>query len=219
MVSGKNLFYFLFVFFSLLLLPSVLLASADSRGGSNYFWYQVDNCTSMGRDPYGVISNYSASQSKSIIDQQLDMLFAAGQRRLRVGIFHQRGLETGTVMDSTGGNISTQNRQKLTDFLAAIKSKGFHAITFSFHPINFNNPKTWDQWYETRFQENWNLIYNIRPIVANAGIQYRIDLMNEGVPRPDQDIVKQYARKMWLNYTYVFGKNDTVGFSFNGNPS
>ena len=48
---------------------------------------------------------------------------------------------------------------------------------------------------------------------AGAGIQYRIDLVNEGTPTSGQMVLRQYAQRLWADYTFVFGKSDTLGFS------
>ncbi|WP_158681161.1 hypothetical protein, partial [Streptomyces viridochromogenes] len=72
---------------------------AELRGGSNYFTYRVDgDCT---REPYGVVNSYD--QAPELIRDQLAQMTRAGQRRLRIPVFHHRGADSGTVMDSTGG--------------------------------------------------------------------------------------------------------------------
>jgi hypothetical protein len=176
-------------------------------GGSNYGWYHLDGC---GREPYGVINAFHLAPDT--IRAQLAAM-RAGQDRLRVLIYHRRGPDTGTVMDSTGGNLSAQNRQNLTDLLAAIRAAGFGEIQVSFMTIGPNAAYTWPSWNEDMYQENWNLIYHLHPIIAAAGIQYRIDLCNEAIPASNQPILLRYTQRLWSDYTYVFGKNDTCGFS------
>src|ERR1700693_5473049 len=75
---------------------------SQARGGSNYLWYQLSGCN---KEPFGAIYNYSGI-TESIINGQLQTMYNNGQRRLRIPIFHARGLETGTIMDSTGGHLS-----------------------------------------------------------------------------------------------------------------
>jgi hypothetical protein len=139
-------------------------------------------------------------------------MFAAGQRRLRIGIFHARGVDSGTVMDSTGGDLSAQNRRNLADLLAAIRAAGFEQVEVAFHP---EGPaiSEWRDWDESRFQENWHLIRNLRPVIRAAGLPYRIDLSNETIPSSSQPLVLRYSRRLWAAYTRAFGRQDTVGFS------
>jgi hypothetical protein len=195
-----------------------------SPGGSNYAWYNLDapfqpapqtgqNC----REPYGIIANYHQPGVRSTVQSQLSQMRANGQERLRIPIYHGRGLNTGTVMDSTGGNLSATHRQNLQNFLADIKTAGFAEIMVGFFPTSaFNDPIQWSAWREDGFQENWNLIFTLRPLIVNAGILYRIDLMNEGAPTSGQTRLQEYVRRLWGNYNYVFGKADTVGVSIIG---
>ena len=186
---------------------------AQAPGGSNYGWYRLDGCN---REPYGVVNSFH--NAPDVIRGQLAAMRAAGQARLRVPIFHRRGPDTGTVMNSTGGNLTAANRQNLTDLLRAIADAGFVEIQVSFHTIGGNGADTWQAWNEDLFQENWNLIYNLRPIIAGAGIPYRIDLCNEAVPEASQPVLLDYTQRLWNNYTSNFGKNDTCGFSTIGVP-
>jgi len=186
---------------------------AQAPGGSNYGWYRLDGCN---REPYGVVNSFH--NAPDVIRGQLAAMRAAGQARLRVPIYHRHGPETGTVMDSTGGDLSASNRQNLTDLLRAIADAGFVEIQVSFMTIGDNAPWTWQAWNEDIFQENWNLIYNLHPIIAGAGIPYRIDLCNEAMPPSGMPILLAYTQRLWINYTSVFGKNDTCGFSTVGIP-
>ncbi len=198
-------------------------AYAIGRGGSNYGWYDLNGCD---REPYGVLKNYHTK--KAIIDQQLADMRAAGQARLRIPIYHMRGGHwNGTILNSSGGDLSSQMRTNLTNLLAAIKQAGFSEIEVGFFPQGDNYPpgwnrnSSWTSWHESYFQENWNLIYRLQPIIANAGILYRIDLMNEGsAPSsylgpniPYHPTWSEYARKLWINYNLRFSKSTTLGFS------
>lgn len=215
-----------------LLLFSLLLVFARSGhafttrspGGSTYAWYDLDapyqpapttgqNC----RERYGILANYNASGVRQIVQRQLAEMRASGQDRMRIPIFHGHNISTGTVVNSAGGNLGSTHRQNLSNFLADVRSASFREIMVSFHPVgNYNTPTSWSSWNEQAFQENWNLIYNLRPIIARSGIHYRIDLMNEGAPTTGQTQQREYVRRLWGNYNYVFGKSDTLGFSIIG---
>ena len=180
-----------------------------SAGGSNYVSYHLAN--GCDREPYGVIDSFD--KGRDTITGQLADMRAAGQHRLRVPIFHQHGPDSGTVMDSTGGDLSEGDRQQLTEFLAAVKAAGFDEIEVGFFPLGRTGPYDWTSWHEDAFHENWRLIANLRPLIADAGIPYKIDLLNEGMPTPDQDVLREYTTRLWAAYTGRFGKADTVGFS------
>jgi len=184
--------------------------TAASRGGSNYDFYNLAACN---RDPYGTIKSFN--KDPAAIKTQLATMIKNGQSRLRIGIFHLNASDglSGTLMNSTGGNLSQQNRQNLTNLLAAVKQAGFSEIEIAYHPQGGNNPATWSSWNESVYQENWNLIYNLRPLLIASGIQYRVDLMNEATPAVNQPVLAQYAKRLWSDYTYTFGRNDTFGFS------
>jgi hypothetical protein len=189
-------------------------------GGSNFSWYQVDQpqrgtCI---REPYGVIPSFGRADARATIESELAAMIASGQRKLRIGIFHGHGFDTGTVMDSTGGDLSAENRRNLGDLLAAVKAAGFTQVEIAFHP---EGPavREWTDWRQDLFDENWKLIRNLRPLIRAAGLPYLIDLSNEAIPTLRQPLVLRYARNLWTNYTRAFGRDDTVGFSVIGDPA
>jgi len=147
-------------------------------GGSNYGWYTLG--PSCNREPYGVVYNYDTATST--IDAQLQEMFNNGQRRLRIPIFHGRGLNTGTIMDSTGGTLAPRFQTNLANLLAAVKAAGFVEIEVSFHPQGGNDPTQWNTFSDDFYQENRSVIENLQPIIAAAGISYHLDLLNEGIP-------------------------------------
>jgi hypothetical protein len=181
-------------------------------GGSDYGWYQLDSpCI---REPYGVVYNYDTATAT--IDAQLQQMYANGQRRLRIPIYFGRGIDSGTVMDSTGGNLSSRFRANLTHLLAAIKATGFEEIEVSFNPQSDNLPIQWTTFSSDYFQENWTLIQNLRPLIAAAGIPYHLDLLNEGIPplaSGGYAPLLRYDQMLWNDYVTAYGSSDTLGFS------
>jgi hypothetical protein len=178
-------------------------------GGSNYGWYYL--APPCNREPYGVVYNYNTASAT--IDSQLQQMYSNGQRRLRIPIFFARGVNTGTVMDSTGGTLAPQFLTNLGNLLAAVKAAGFVEIEVSFHPQSGNDPTQWTTFSDDYFQENWSLIQNLRPIIAGAGIPYHLDLLNEGVPPVGYAALLQYDQMLWNDYVAEFGSGDTLGFS------
>jgi hypothetical protein len=193
--------------------------AGPAPGGSNYDWYRVGSsgAGSCDREPYGVVPNFGEPAAREQITGELRQMAAAGQRRLRIGIFHGHGLDTGTIMDSSGGDLSQQNRRNLAGLLAAIKAAGFEQVEVAFHP---EGPaiRDWRAWDQARYWENWQLIRHLRPIIRAAGLPYRIDLSNEAIPPSGQPLIMRYARTLWRDYVKAFGRQDTVGFSVIGDP-
>jgi len=183
--------------------------AAAALGGSNYGWYYLT--PACDREPYGVVYNYNIATTT--IDSQLQQMYNNGQRRLRIPIYHARGINTGTIMDSSGGTLAPQFLTNLANLLAAIKATGFVEIEVSFHPQSINNPLEWTTFSSDYFQENWSVIQKVRSIVASAGIPYHLDLMNEGIPPLSYPLLLQYDQMLWNDYVAKFGSADTMGFS------
>jgi hypothetical protein len=180
-----------------------------AMGGSNYGWYYL--APPCNREPYGVVYNYDSA--KTTIDSQLQQMYSNGQRRLRIPIYHARGINSGTIMDSTGGNLAPQFLTNLTNLLASIKAAGFEEIEVSFNPQSNNDPTQWTIFSSDYFQENWSVIQNVRSVVAGAGISYHLDLLNEGIPPLGYSALLEYDQTLWNDYVAKFGNSDTLGFS------
>lgn len=203
-------------------------------GGSNYHWYHLGpNCD---REPYGILANYHQNGVRAIVLDQLIQMRARGQKRIATGVIFLRapvlgdGSYGGTLLDSTGGNLRPQYRQNLSQFLADIRDAGFTELLFRYFPQGPNWPTYWSQFSEDLYQENWNLIFNLEPLLQQSGLDYRTDLGVEGMPRariidvPGYPIIRPnepannahsaYARRLWREYVSVFGHQRSIGFSF-----
>ena len=198
---------------ALALLLSVTL-TAQHRGGSNYAWYQLDaNCV---RNPYGIIPNYDSAGPE--IDRQLEAVFRGGQRRLRIPIYHGHGISGGTNMESKGGDLTPQCRENLRRLLATIHRIGFKEVIVGFFPQGPNNPARWTTFQPDIFEENWQIIANLRPLIAGAHVHYYIDLGNEASPGARQPIILEYCQRLWNRYAAAYGTQDTLGFSIIPGP-
>lgn len=182
---------------------------AELRGGSNYFTYRVDaDCT---REPYGVVNGYD--QAPELIRDQLAQMARAGQKRLRIPVFHHRGADSGTVMDSTGGGISRANLSNLRELLKDVRAAGFDAVEIAFFPKDANDPAEWKEFDRGLYEENLAVIRQVRAEVVRSGVPYVLDLLNEGAPADGEDILLRYDKALWQDYRRTFGTSDTVGFS------
>ncbi|WP_413755125.1 hypothetical protein [Streptomyces sp. MMBL 11-3] len=190
-------------------------ATADARsgravgGGSNYFTYRVDaDCE---REPYGVVNSYD--KAPGVIRRQLAQMAEAGQKRLRIPVYHHRGPDSGTVMDSTGGRLAAANARNLRALLDAVRSAGFEAVEVGFFPQDANDPTGWRTFDHDLYDENRGVIRQVRSLVTRSGLPYRLDLLNEGAPAEGQKVLLRYDRTLWDDYRQEFGVRDTVGFS------
>ncbi|MGI5170104.1 hypothetical protein ACQEU3_37710 [Spirillospora sp. CA-253888] len=185
---------------------------AEQVGGSNYFVYRIDRGSGgCEREPYGVVNSFD--KDPGLIRKQLAAMARAGQKRLRIPIFHRRGPESGTVMDSTGGRLGDGNVRNLTELLAAMKAAGFAGVEIGFFPMNANSPSEWTAFDPSLYGENLGVIRQVRELAARSGLPYVIDLLNEGAPEPREHVLRQYDTALWRDYTREFGATDTVGFS------
>jgi hypothetical protein len=190
--------------------PSAVLPAPGLKGGSNYFVYRFEGCH---REPYGVVNSFHTAPS--LIRAQLRRMAAAGQKRLRIPVFHHRGPDSGTVMDSTGGRLDARNVRNLTALLAAVRSAGFEQVEIAFFPKDANDPMEWTSVDESLYAENLSVVRRVRELVLRSGLPYVIDLVNEGAPPagPEYRALLEYDRRLWADYTREYGDADTVGFS------
>ncbi len=219
----------------------VLRVSSEARPGVNLGFFDLGpNCD---REPFGVLANLHKPGVRQRVTDILVELRARGSESIAVGIYHFRapgpadadGVWPGSaILDSTGGDLHPRMRQNLADLLADIHAAGFAQLLVRFHPQGGNDVAQWVSYDESRFEENWNLIANLMPIIEGSGLDYRVDLMTEGMPRarfvnvlgqtvflptePDNEPWSRYANRMWQNYVSRFDPQRSVGFSLISDP-
>lgn len=119
----------------------------------------------------------------------------------------------GEVNDYSNYSLTTQAQQNLRDMLQTIQSLGFRYVVIRFMNYSPGNGDTFD---ETRYQQAWNAIVHTHDLVysaLNGAITKPLfDLDGEG-PGSPSTVRKQYDQRLWSDYTYTYGNNDTVGFS------
>lgn len=200
-------------------------------GGSNYHWYGLDGLCN--REPFGIVANYHRVDGNGVVrtqvQQQLAVMRARGMSRLSLGIFFTNGFSSGTLVDSSNPAQVSQAVTNIGNLLADVKSAGYSEVLFRFFPTSNINPSQ-PNFDPSLVEEYWNLITQVRPAVAAAGISYRLDLGVELAPRdsnapfifPVSDRYKypanvewsQAVRTLWQRYVAAYGILDTVGFSF-----
>ncbi|WP_091238722.1 hypothetical protein [Aquimonas voraii] len=210
--------------------------SREARPGLNLGFYDLGpDCD---REPFGVLANLHKPGVRQRVTDILVELRARGSEAIAVGIYHFRppgpadadGVWAGTpILDSTGGDLHPRMRQNLADLLADIRAAGFSQLLVRYHPQGGNTVTQWTRFEEELFQENWNLIVNLMPILDDSGLDYRVDLLTEGLPRarfvnvlgqalffpdlPDNELWSRYANRLWRNYVSRFDPGRSVGFS------
>ncbi len=216
--------------------------ATSGRGGVNYLWFGDDGqCREDSRDAYGLLKRYHETDTllgpvRAIARQQLATMRARGMRRLSLGVyFMHQPAPGGTLIDSSDPAAVAQAASNLSLLLADVKAAGFQSVLFRFFPTNNINPSqpefpnTGSADHGSRVDEYWRLVQALRPVLADSGISYRIDLMVEGAPRdsnltiyPENQRYKYPAnttwsravRTLWQRYVAAWGRGDTVGFSF-----
>lgn len=181
-------------------------------GGSNYAFYQLDGCA---RDSYGVINDFAEDRAAATVRRQLAEMYAQGQRRLRLNVFHQRrSAEWDAALPSAGGRLTERHRANLTALLAEVRRVGFAEVLVSFHPLDESHPGGWQSWREEQYQENLSFVTDVRSVLAASRLPYRLDLLNEGSPAADSPaVLVEYARRLWRDHLARWSTENAVGFS------
>lgn len=131
----------------------------------------------------------------------------------------------GYTVDVSQSALRPQQQQNLTAILQSAVSLGFRKIFLRF---DFDNGETWTSWNEAEYQKSWNFVYNTHnlasAIVSNTATLLMTDLGGEqiGLPCPANNPACQYkpwVQRLWADYVGIFGKSDTIGFSFIGDVS
>lgn len=177
-----------------------------------------------------IIGVYDNPAARALINQRLDAMYAAGQRKIGIFIWHYRDRWQDQVRCyrvRAQGILSTTLQNNLRDFVQRIKQTGFNQINVRFGPDGDGNPMSWVEFDEAQYQSNWNVVVTTRALVYESlshvpgqNPRVLIDLAAEFGGRwlntqcvESYPIALQYATRLWGDYTYSFGTSDTIGFS------
>lgn len=195
-------------------------------GGSNYPVYDcqpyLDSPTDATWYSDGaldlVIGHYHLDPAK--VNLQLQQMYLEGQRKIALviwfGRFGNNNETFGHLLNVNGGKMRPQHEANYIAVLNKISEIGFNEVMIRFVQNGDSDPGNWSSWNETLFQENWNYIFNAVTVgnntLNNKTIRRTYDLGGEqGGLQLNQ--MAPYVKKLWQNYTYVFGNNFTCGFS------
>jgi hypothetical protein len=187
--------------------------------GANYSHFGVTACDFGGQ---GIVA--SGTLEQALIKKQLAAMRAAGIETLRLFIWnmHDASGQTWGVVSSAGGRLGPGEEKNLIDYLTAVHSAGFKQLTVVFGPEWTNDPIGWpDNHYDpSLFDENWQLIRTVRPIVKQYGPpSVRFDLLNEGAPSDylaTKDQLETYLAHVYSEYVDAFGNQDVTVSSIVG---
>src|SRR5215510_9515105 len=191
---------------------------AQVRGGSNWNFYKIDDNDCWSYRKYGIVVNYHLAKAET--DRQLQAIYDSGQRRLRLVLWFATKVDpwdAGWVVSSGPNNmLDTQTASNFVNLLTKMKTIGFEHVIVAFAPWADNYAGNWTAWNDYLFEADWNFINNTRQLIRSVGIPYLIDLGNEHTPWPNQPHLILYDKRLYGNYTWNWGTDDTLGFSLVG---
>lgn len=116
----------------------------------------------------------------------------------------------GELIDDSQEQLRPTQQANLIAILNQVKAAGFRTVIIRF--ANYDAGGT--SWQEVKYQYAWNLIARTHRLVAQQmqGSLTKVlyDLGCEALGAPN---MQAYVQRLWSDYTYTFGNDDTVGFS------
>ena len=161
----------------------------------------------------GVVYHYDLSGVRQYVRWQLAAMRAAGLRALRLVFYHSSDGDEWNIMPSSGGRLAEPYRTNLIRYLGDVRAAGFESLTIAFNPWYSNDPigYTNTPYDPSKFEENWQLIRDVRPLVKEYGpATTRVDLINEGAPDWWTPVLRDYSAEMWKRYVDAFGGEDAT---------
>ena len=163
----------------------------QSAGGSNFVWirpsdYGVtqENTSECGpgANPYvpdtrPILAVYNPNNpaAKNLIDQRLDAMYAAGQRKISLMLWHYyddavtspsqcfRIKALNTLPAPFGGN-----QGNIYNLIQRIKQIGFNQIIFRFSPQGDSSALSWTLWNDDRYKSNRDIVFSTHDLVTSA---------------------------------------------------
>lgn len=203
--------------FAAALALAAVVGGADARStatgpllGANFthFGNTPPNCYGL-----GIIHHYDRPGVRKLVRTQLAAMRAAGLRTLRTLFYHSSEGDEWSFMPSSGGRLAEPYRSNLIRYLIDVRAAGFPSLTIAFNPWYSNDPVGYDnnRYEPSKFEENWQLIRDVRPLVKKFGpATTHIDLINEGAPEWYTPQLREYSAEMWKRYVDEFGRDDAT---------
>lgn len=171
-----------------------------------------------------IIAYYHLEQYK--VSEQVRLMQQSGQTKTglviwtvpanttpdSMGVFHGH-----TVVPDNTSNLREQHLTNLQNYILLLESYGFSEIQLRFGPQGNADPSGWKSWDESQYQENKNVIFNTQNNIMNfaQSRNLKIKIMWDiGAEVPSEvGQARAYTRKLWKDYTNIFGTSHTYGFS------
>ena len=159
-----------------------------------------------------IVYYYDSPGVRGTVRQQLAAMRAAGMRAMRL-IFYHASQAAPNLVPSTGGRLAEPYRANLVHYLQDLRAAGFASVTVAFNPWVANDPIGYTNvaYDPSLFEENWQFIRDVRPLVKQYGPPTtRLDLLAEGAPDYWQPQLRDYVAEMWKRYVDEFGNADAT---------
>jgi len=211
---------------------SAQTAQAQPLLGSNLMWYQIDQDQCLAgypaaaRDRYPVIEGFGTPDGRRAIDGILASMRQHGQQAIALGLLHEHGPSQKSILDSSGGKLSTEARSNLSSLIDMIVKLKFQILYLRFFPFGKNFvPVSADDALALQtdiYTENLSFIQDVLQLARRKSIEVITDLCNECSPSSASFDAKSsriqarlmvYTRQLWKDYIHANGPNHTVGFS------
>lgn len=129
----------------------------------------------------------------------------------------------GNVVDHGTYSMRPQHRANLVQLVTWAVQLGFERITVRF--VYNGDPESWTSWNEMAYQKAWNFIADARTSAADAfhvawgkrvASSFPVLMFDLGGEQAGIDAGQTgpFIQRLWSDYVYSFGREDTVGFSF-----
>jgi hypothetical protein len=197
---------------------SVIGQAQPYRGGSAYLYYGND----ANYQCEGVIKNYNDPTAQGIIQNNLRTMYSLGQRRLTAMGWNMRDPgdcggaagKLGTTMNSNLNNFEYQFIYNMRDyFLFARDQVGFQEFLVIMGPQWNNDPKNQclpacQGYDDSYYPENWQVITATRSILDQAGLFYRLVLIDEPfINESCFSCLSNYVGRLWSDYYGAYGSD------------
>lgn len=116
----------------------------------------------------------------------------------------------GELIDDSQEDLRPTQKANLIAILNQVRNAGFRTVIIRFANYGAGGAT----WQEVEYQHAWNLIARTHRLVSQQmqGSLTKVlyDLGCEALGAPN---MQAYVQRLWSDYTYTFGNDDTVGFS------
>ncbi|HEY9132728.1 MAG TPA: hypothetical protein VIM98_13295 [Dyella sp.] len=233
----------IFLFFLIYSCLALNLASARQIPGIGTVYFAYDLGTYSSSIPLSSTNNWYVPGENfktpvglyhlnpALVDQQISNMRASGMDYVTLHIaFDDLSVCTsngscnngysdwlwGELVDDSQYALRSQQQQNLVSILQDIKKQGFRHVI-----VRFGNygPSGWSAWQEDEYQKAWNLIVGVRSTVyaqLQGSVTTPIFDLNVEAVGDTRGQLPAYTQRLWSDYTFSFGNDDTVGFSMIG---